>query len=63
MNERRTPAHNKVLPKIGVTRFYEASVLNRTFVLHISSSTETTILGQYQKRYLQSWNTDNIDIN
>lgn len=41
---------NKVLPKAGVTSFYDTFVLNRTLVFQINSSAETPRLRQYQNR-------------
>ncbi|MBS0646229.1 MAG: hypothetical protein JSR97_06525 [Verrucomicrobia bacterium] len=49
----RRPAGNKVLPKAGVTGFYDTFVLNRTLVFQINSSAETPRLRQYPKRYRQ----------
>ena len=54
MNERRTPAHNKVLPKAGQTCFYDTFVLNRTLVFQINSSAETPRLRQYPNRCRQA---------
>jgi hypothetical protein len=45
---------NKVLPKAGVTNFYDTFVLNRTLVFQINCSAETPRLRQYPKRYLQA---------
>ena len=45
---------NKVLPKAGVTGFYDTFVLNRTLVFQINSSAETPRLRQYPNRYLQA---------
>ena len=42
---------NKVLPKAGVTGFYDTFVLNRTLVFPINSSAETPRLRQYPNRY------------
>ena len=50
---------NKVLPKAGVTGFYDTFVLNRTLVFQINSSAETPRLRQYPNRYLQAKNDDN----
>ena len=47
----RTPAGNKVLPKAGVTNFYEIFVLYSTLIFQINSSAETPRLRQYPKRY------------
>ena len=41
---------NMVLPKAGVTNFYDTFVLNRTLVFQINSSAETHRLRQYQNR-------------
>ena len=41
---------NKVLPKAGVTCFYDTFVLNRTLVFQINSSAETPRLRQYPNR-------------
>jgi len=41
---------NKVLPKAGVTGFYDTFVLNQTLVFQINSSAETPRLRQYPKR-------------
>ncbi len=41
---------NKVLPKVGVTNFYDTFVLNRTLVFQINSSAKTPRLRQYPKR-------------
>jgi hypothetical protein len=41
---------NKVLPKAGVTGFYDTFVLNRTIVFQINSSAETPRLRQYPNR-------------
>jgi hypothetical protein len=42
---------NMVLPKAGVTCFYDTFVLNRTLVFQINSSAEMPRLRQYPKRY------------
>ena len=47
----RKAAGNKVLPKAGVTNFYDTFVLNRTLVFQINSSAETPRLRQYPNRY------------
>jgi len=47
----RRPAGNKVLPKAGVTGFYDTLVLNRTLVFQINGSAENPRLRQYPKRY------------
>jgi len=44
---------NKVLPKAGVTNFYDTFVLNRTLVFQINSSAETPRLRQYPNRCMQ----------
>ncbi|MBV6480054.1 MAG: hypothetical protein HGGPFJEG_02868 [Ignavibacteria bacterium] len=41
---------NKVLPKAGVTNFYETFVLYSTLVFQINSSAEMPRLRQYQNR-------------
>jgi hypothetical protein len=41
MNERRTPAHNKVLPIARQTCFYDTFELNRTLVFKTNSNAET----------------------
>jgi hypothetical protein len=41
---------NKVLPKAGVSGFYDTFVLNRTIVFQINSSAETPRLRQYPNR-------------
>lgn len=43
--------HNKVLPKAGVTGFYDTFVLNRAIVFQINSSAKTPRLRQYPNRY------------
>jgi hypothetical protein len=50
---KRSTADNKVLPKAGVTCFYDTFVLNRTLVFQINSSAETPHLRQYPNRYAQ----------
>ena len=45
INESRTA--NKVLPKAGVTGFYDTFVLNRTLVFQLNGSAETPRLRQY----------------
>jgi len=47
---RRTTGYNKVLPKAGVTNFYDTFVLNRTLVFQINSSAEMPRLRQYPNR-------------
>ncbi len=49
----RRATDNKVLPKAGVTCFYDTLVLNRTLVFQINSSAETPRLRQYPNRYGQ----------
>lgn len=44
-------AHNKVLPKAGVTCFYDTFVLNQTLVFQINCSAETPRLRQYPNRW------------
>jgi hypothetical protein len=51
--QRRASA-NKVLPKAGVSSFYDTFVLNQTLVFHINSSAETPRLRQYPNRYLHA---------
>ncbi len=46
-------AHNKVLPKAGVTNNYDTFVLYSTLVFQINSSAETPRLRQYPNRYRQ----------
>jgi len=46
---------NKVLPKAGVTCFYDTFMLNRTLVFQINSSAETPRLRQYPNRYAAFW--------
>ena len=46
-SERRASA-NKVLPKAGVTNFYETFVLYSTLVFQINSSAETPAFGNTQ---------------
>jgi hypothetical protein len=41
---------NKVLPKAGVTNFYDTFVLKQTFVFQMNRSAETPRLRQYPKR-------------
>lgn len=41
---------NKVLPKAGVTGFYDTYVLNRTLVFQMNFSAETPRLRQYPNR-------------
>lgn len=45
--------HNKVLPKAGVTCFYDTFMLNRTLVFQINSSAEKPRLRQYPNRWLK----------
>ncbi|HET8962504.1 MAG TPA: hypothetical protein VFM99_01305 [Chitinophagales bacterium] len=51
--EKEAHAHNKGLPKAGVTNFYDTFVLNRTLVFQINSSAETPRLRQAPNRYRQ----------
>ncbi len=44
---------NKVLPKAGVTNFYETFVLYSTLVFQMNSSAEKPRLRQYPNRYRQ----------
>ncbi len=46
-------AGNKVLPKAGVTGFYDTFVLNRTLVFQMNGSAKTPRLRQYPNRYVQ----------
>ena len=46
----RTPAGNKVLPKAGVTNFYETFMLYSTLVFQINCSAEIPRLRQYPNR-------------
>jgi hypothetical protein len=46
----RRPTANKVLPKAGVTCFYDTFVLNRTLVFQIKSSAEKPRLRQFPNR-------------
>lgn len=46
-------AANKVLPKAGLTCFYDTFVLNRTLAFQINSSAEMPRLRQYPNRYRQ----------
>lgn len=46
----RRATDNKVLPKAGVTCFYDTFVLNQTLVFQINSSPETPRLRQYPNR-------------
>lgn len=46
-------AGNKVLPKAGMTGFYDTFVLNRTLVFQINGSAETPRLRQYPNRWQQ----------
>ncbi len=57
----RTPAGNKVLPKAGVTNFYDTFVHNRTLVFQINSSAETPRLRQYPNRW-RKWQSDTATI-
>ncbi|MCZ2130680.1 MAG: hypothetical protein LC109_10490 [Bacteroidia bacterium] len=44
----RRAAHNKVLPKAGVTCFYDTFVLNRSLVFQIDSSAKNPAFGNTQ---------------
>jgi len=46
----RRATDNKVLPKAGVTCFYDTFVLNRALVFQINFSAKTPRLRQYPKR-------------
>jgi hypothetical protein len=48
----RRAAHNKVLPKAGVTGFFDTFVLNRTLVFQINTCAEKPRLRQYPYRYV-----------
>ena len=48
--EKEAHAGNKVLPKAGVTNFYETFVLYSTLVFQMNSSAETPRLRQYPNR-------------
>ncbi len=50
LKEEQRPG-NKVLPKAGVTGFYETFVLYSTLVFQMNSSAKTPRLRQYPKRY------------
>lgn len=52
--EKEAHAHNKGLPKAGVTSFYDSFVLNRALVFQINSSAKTPRLRQAPKRYKQA---------
>ena len=47
-------AHNKGLPKAGVTNFYDTFVLNQTLVFQLNGSAEIPRLRQAPNRYLQT---------
>ena len=49
--EKEAHAHNKGLPKAGVTSFYDSFVLNRTLIFQINGSAEMPRLRQAPKRY------------
>ena len=49
----RRASGNKVLPKAGVTNFYDTLVLNRTLVFQMNGSAETPRLRQYPNRKQQ----------
>lgn len=46
----RKPAANKVLPKAGVSNFYDTFVLNQTLVFQVNGNAETPRLRQYPSR-------------
>jgi len=50
-------AHNKVLPKAGVTNFYETFVVYSTLVFQMNGSVEMPRLRQYPNRYAQCYLT------
>jgi len=50
--EKEAHAHNKGLPKAGVTSFYDSFVLNRTLVFQINSSAVMPRLRQAPNRYV-----------
>ncbi|MBU6158881.1 MAG: hypothetical protein KGP35_07620 [Bacteroidetes bacterium] len=52
--EKEAHAHNKGLPKAGVTSFYDSFVLNRTLVFQMNGSAETPRLRQAPNRYKQA---------
>ena len=54
---------NKVLPKAGVTNFYDTFVLNRTLVFQINSGAGTPRLRQYPNRYAQCYDDNYTDKN
>jgi len=49
--ETEAHAHNKGLPKAGVTSFYDSLVLNRTLVFQMNGSAKTPRLRQAPNRY------------
>ena len=49
-DRREARTGNKVLPKAGVTHFYDTFVHNRTLVFQINSSAETPRHRQYPNR-------------
>jgi hypothetical protein len=49
--EKEAHAHNKGLPKAGMTGFYDTFVLNRTLVFQIKGSAETPRLRQAPNRW------------
>lgn len=53
MTKNKTTAHNKVLPKAGVTCFYDTFVLNQTLVFQVNSSAEIPRLRKATNRYAQ----------
>ena len=48
--ETEAHAHNKGLPKAGVTSFYDSLVLNRTLVFQMNGSAKTPRLRQAPNR-------------
>ena len=49
--EKEAHAHNKGLPKAGVTSFYDSFVLNQTLVFQMNGSAETPRLRQAPNRW------------
>ena len=49
--EKEAHAHNKGLPKAGVTGFYDSFVLNQTLIFQMNGSAETPRLRQAPNRY------------
>jgi len=54
MTKEKERTANKVLPKAGVTNFYETFVLYSTLVFQMNSSAETPRLRQYPNRWQQA---------